>query len=525
MSAFRHNFRARIDLSQYYDDSRKYSFVLVQSSRMGSVEGLKKHITKLFNIEEPFDLMHNGTTYLPPNEDIEIVYPSESIIVQPKQNLYKDSLCDHKAAISQNGLSCSEKEIEKSVNSASQVIQEKILNRQNKEVQVNISTKEMSTVRLNNGSTLMEIDDSRFKFNFKRKYEVDEAETNSEADISKSASLNSNINKSKSFKKHESSVEELNKSQAKPNEDLFIDNKLNKDIINTDTTMYYSFVQESENGSSINSKTMESTVTGDNTFETSDCLLKRKRIRRKKQKKHQETECNNSTKEEHKSMKPKIINSLILSSGKHIRFDSQQINENPEQPSNIFNKTDPSKDLLTLLELRNSSTPITFTNKKHLKNKAPSGEIEKTKWKQKIESSINETLSETELQASKNNKKSSVDDIDATETPSTTDIDEDMIKHIDNLPILTSRVHLHDIIAFKMLKMGVDYTPQASKFIIGKVISTCPEKLTTTFKIIRGKNEVQLPIGKFTLPEDESTVVEDTITLNDAQLITPRVMS
>ncbi|XP_066598583.1 putative leucine-rich repeat-containing protein DDB_G0290503 isoform X3 [Prorops nasuta] len=497
MSAFRHNFRARIDLSQYYDDSRKYSFVLVQSSRMGSVEGLKKHITKLFNIEEPFDLMHNGTTYLPPNEDIEIVYPSESIIVQPKQNLYKDSLCDHKAAISQNGLSCSEKEIEKSVNSASQVIQEKILNRQNKEVQVNISTKEMSTVRLNNGSTLMEIDDSSmqevsngFKFNFKRKYEVDEAETNSEADISKSASLNSNINKSKSFKKHESSVEELNKSQAKPNEDLFIDNKLNKDIINTDTTMYYSFVQESENGSSINSKTMESTVTGDNTFETSDCLLKRKRIRRKKQKKHQETECNNSTKEEHKSMKPKIINSLILSS-----------------------------------ELRNSSTPITFTNKKHLKNKAPSGEIEKTKWKQKIESSINETLSETELQASKNNKKSSVDDIDATETPSTTDIDEDMIKHIDNLPILTSRVHLHDIIAFKMLKMGVDYTPQASKFIIGKVISTCPEKLTTTFKIIRGKNEVQLPIGKFTLPEDESTVVEDTITLNDAQLITPRVMS
>lgn len=101
-----------------------------------------------------------------------------------------------------------------------------------------------------------------------------------------------------------------------------------------------------------------------------------------------------------------------------------------------------------------------------------------------------------------------------------------------------------------MLKIGSDYTPQISEFIVGEVISQCPQDSVYTFKVLsmyffwctfinfkdiclnmllifaEGLSEVQVPVGKFTIVQDEEErVMNDTITVNYAQMIEPRLIS
>lgn len=106
-----------------------------------------------------------------------------------------------------------------------------------------------------------------------------------------------------------------------------------------------------------------------------------------------------------------------------------------------------------------------------------------------------------------------------------------------------------------MLKIGSDYTPQISDFIVAEILSYCSETSVYILKILRmwflliyiyiyikkeiiiiffwlfiikylfigGLSEVQVPIGKFTIMEDTvEQTTNDTITLNYAQIMEPR---
>lgn len=105
-----------------------------------------------------------------------------------------------------------------------------------------------------------------------------------------------------------------------------------------------------------------------------------------------------------------------------------------------------------------------------------------------------------------------------------------------------------------MLKIGSDFTPQVSNFIVAEVVSFSPEKSLYIFKVLRmwfyiinvslrytyiffinynltflcteGLSEVQVPIGKFNcMDESEESVMNDTIKLNYAQIMKPRLIS
>lgn len=127
-------------------------------------------------------------------------------------------------------------------------------------------------------------------------------------------------------------------------------------------------------------------------------IAKRKRVRKRRPKNRIKTPfILSDMNEENKSKKPKIIDSYTIPSGKHIRFDNIEKQESTEKEENIekeknietkentekeenniakqivqeisknesyISKTSSSRDLSMLLALGQSSTPITFINKK-----------------------------------------------------------------------------------------------------------------------------------------------------------------
>lgn len=132
---------------------------------------------------------------------------------------------------------------------------------------------------------------------------------------------------------------------------------------------------------STNSKMTEDNFTEDNsTINESTASNKRKRIRKRKPKKPAEAVPESDVSVvESSGKKPKIIDSILISSGKHIRFkgldnegnasdvsttmnenNSQRVVQNGDGKSKHFGNT----DLSALLNLRQSSTPLTFAHKR-----------------------------------------------------------------------------------------------------------------------------------------------------------------
>lgn len=229
---------------------------------------------------------------------------------------------------------------------------------------------------------------------------------------------------------------------------------------------------------------------------------KRKRVRHKKKKTTAEETV--IQKKENELNKPKIINSYDIPFGKHIRFDDLEDNDlednNEERKpkcQQIMNGTNtthvsPTHELANLLSLSNNSTPVTFTN---IKVKGIQDSCEK------IQSHENKSII------------------------STNNINLEKLLNTDfkTYPIMIEKPQLKDIIAFKMLKIGSDYTPQISDFIVAEILSYCSETSVYILKILRGLSEVQVPIGKFTIMEDTvEQTTNDTITLNYAQIMEPR---
>ncbi|XP_076159952.1 uncharacterized protein LOC143143013 [Ptiloglossa arizonensis] len=287
--------------------------------------------------------------------------------------------------------------------------------------------------------------------------------------------------------------EVLSRSQSDPSESSTICNNL-----------------EDETSSIVDLKTTDTNVMEDVSI-TKDSAIRRKRKRVRRKKKSQDIE-EPVTEEENKSKKPKIVNSYIISSSKHIRFDNADTDEvvvkeviHGETMNGYANKVSPPHELANLLSLGQNSTPITFTNtkvKEEIKIEYVSDE----------ESRLNTGVENTNVITSlskmlQDGKELSIMDLEA-------------------CPVMTTKPQLKDFVAFKMLKIGLDYTPQVSEFIVAEVISYCPKTLMYTFKVWQGLSEVQVPIGKFTIILDEEEhVLDDTIKLNFAQIMEFRLVS
>ena len=137
-------------------------------------------------------------------------------------------------------------------------------------------------------------------------------------------------------------------------------------------------LEESEINSATESRVTDSLITEDYTVDL-NTSTKRKRLRRKRGKRlnrDSETRIKQNTFVEG-SKKPRIIDSIIIASGKHIRFSGAgeeidlQSSSTPvksEFYTKICDTPDqnklPSKDLNSLLALKQCSTPLTFECKK-----------------------------------------------------------------------------------------------------------------------------------------------------------------
>lgn len=77
----RSHFRLKVDLSNFFHDARRFCWVFIDGTKIQQVIHMKQHISKLFNIEEPFHLLLNNTEYLPPIEDVRILQENETILL------------------------------------------------------------------------------------------------------------------------------------------------------------------------------------------------------------------------------------------------------------------------------------------------------------------------------------------------------------------------------------------------------------------------------------------------------------
>ena len=153
------------------------------------------------------------------------------------------------------------------------------------------------------------------------------------------------------------------------------------------TALHDTAINDSAINDTKDSKITEDNFTEDNSLvEETTGSNKRKRVRKRKSKKVSEIvpETDSSTLEI-SGKKPKIIDSILISSGKHIRFqglddedssfDTKAQNDNSMQRlfsnGDIKNKQSVNKELASLLNLRQSSTPLTFTHKKAKREYVP----------------------------------------------------------------------------------------------------------------------------------------------------------
>lgn len=144
------------------------------------------------------------------------------------------------------------------------------------------------------------------------------------------------------------------------------------------------------------------------------------------------------------SRKPRIIDSYIIQSGKHIRFDNMENNENDiakqtvQEPSgnesSSSSKASSSRELSTLLTLAQSSTPLTFVNKQ-LKNEV------------KMESVLNDEI------RSQNLNKTMEDSIEkdlCSKEPKKTQNYKNFHADLEKVPVMLRKPQVNDVIAFRV---------------------------------------------------------------------------
>ncbi|XP_012057894.1 PREDICTED: uncharacterized protein LOC105621028 [Atta cephalotes] len=441
----RPHFRLKVDLSKFFYDARRSCWIFVDGMKIQQINHLKQHISKLFNIAEPFHLLLNDTEYLPPIEDVRILKENETILVVPGSGINNETL----AIVETNHVS--------------------IFDKQALHTATNIKTGKQEIVAQNT--------------------------FNDTLNNTQPASIN-------------------NATKDMPFYSIISDTVVNCSEEDTDSKTID------------NSKTTDNLTKNCNVIDSIVSITKRKRVRKRKSKNQSQFIISPSNRIEEniskdpKLKKPKIIDSCIIPSGKHIRFDDIENDEHniarqiAVQEASInhsyLNETSSSRDLSTLLALGHSSTPITFINKK-LKNDVKTEDILNDGIRSKNLNKIMEDSTEKNL-CSKESKK---------EIQSYKNLYADLEK----VPIMTRKPQVNDIIAFKTLKIGTDYTPQVSNSVLAEVVACVQGNYT--LQILHGKEEIQeVPFGKFSLLEEESKNQPDreTLILNYSQMIEPRLI-
>ncbi|KYN19050.1 PREDICTED: uncharacterized protein LOC108761854 [Trachymyrmex cornetzi] len=437
----RPHFRLKVDLSKFFHDARRSCWIFVDGMKIQQINHLKQHVSKLFNIAEPFHLLLNDTEYLPPIEDVRILKENETILVVPGSGINNEAL----AVVETNHVSIFDKQALHTVTS--------------------IKTGKQEIVAQNT-------------FN-----------------------------------------DTLNNIQP-------------TSINNTTKDMtFYSVISDTvvncSEGDTDSKTTDNLTENYNNDIDSIVSITKRKRVRKRKSKNRSQFIVSPSDRieenisKELKLKKPKIIDSYIIPPGKHIRFDNIENDEHniarqiavqeASRNHSYLNETSSSRDLSTLLALGQSSTPITFINKK-LKNEVKTENVLNDETTSKNLNKIMEDSTEKNL-CNKESKK---------EIQSYKNLYADLEK----VPIMTRKPQVNDIIAFKTLKIGTDYTPQVSNHVLAEVVA-CVQSGNYTLRILHGKEEIQeVPFGKFSLLEEESKSQSDgeILTLNYSQMIEPRLI-
>ncbi|XP_043677963.1 uncharacterized protein LOC122633729 isoform X2 [Vespula pensylvanica] len=261
------------------------------------------------------------------------------------------------------------------------------------------------------------------------------------------------------------------------------------------------------------SKTMNSTITEDYSFiKKQSPSTKRKRVRHRKGKKNISTFIQNPNDKNDITKKPKIVDSLVLSSGKHIRFDTSETNEIQMMQQFVIEPA-----LSKLISLRNSSTPLTFPNKK-IKEEIVKPQNISTIEVENIDISnekTNETLNNT-VEKNTSGKEINHD----LKNQSFSDIELEQYP-----PVKMQDVENNDIIAFKMLRIGEDYSPHMSNVIIAQVMALNQQTSIFTLKIIKGLDQIYngtIPSGKFSILEPEMKgIISNILNINYSHMMEP----
>ncbi|EZA56304.1 hypothetical protein DMN91_009731 [Ooceraea biroi] len=279
----------------------------------------------------------------------------------------------------------------------------------------------------------------------------------------------------------------------------------------TTDMMFYSVIDDTE--ADTDSKATDLMEDCNNTKDSVASGTKRKRVRKRRQKnrsqEHSLFVLPAVTSKENKPKKPKVIETCIIPPAKHIRFDDvgnensiakKIVQEVSKNDSHVSRDSLPS-DLSALLALGKSSTPM-FAKKKIKK-----------------EINVDSVLSNK----TRNNNTSKTEVDDASIEKNASDMKDEKKGYYKNielekLPKMARKPQIKDIIAFKTLKIAADYTPQLSDFIVSEVIDFCVESENYTLRVLEGKEEIQVPLGKFSLSEDESICPAETFLLNHVQM-------
>ncbi|KAI4484283.1 hypothetical protein M0804_007739 [Polistes exclamans] len=295
-------------------------------------------------------------------------------------------------------------------------------------------------------------------------------------------------------------VKEVTTVPTKKNELLRADelSDFKNDLSSMDDATFHSLINDTEDNYSTDSKTMNSTIKEDYCYvekeETSNS--KRKRVRHRKGKKNKDiSSVTKDTNDDNvKTKKPKVVDSLVLSSGKHIRFDTTEINENLQNQQCVIEPT-----LSKLFDLRNSSTPLTFHNQK-IKE-----EINTQKNISNIEKDDTNVSNEKENKSLNNNLEKNTSNKESNvyiKNQTFSDVEPEQC-----VPVKMHELETFDIIGFKMLTIGPDYTPEVSQMIVAQVISCDQISSSLTLKIIKGLDQIyddNVPVGKFNISEEET---------------------
>ncbi|XP_003426812.1 uncharacterized protein LOC100679130 [Nasonia vitripennis] len=421
----RRDFRVKTDISRIYKDARQNSWVYIDSSKILYVSQLAEHVRKLFDIKKPFHLLsRSDETYffLPFEEDVRILENNDTVVVVPGTGITSSLVVEK-----------SERHNETSQQSLNQISHQ--THQASNEVQ--------------NGFLIPPT-------LFQEKV--------------------SNASSDKSCNSEKSSAQ----------------NNLMQTIENTSGISFTGSLYRTALHETIADDTKDSKITEDITEDnsiTEDSMVsnKRKRVRKRKQRKPTEIVPESDTSlMETSGKKPKIIDSILISSGKHIRFQglddedtASDNNVNNIQNGDTKHKQSVNKDLAALLNLRQSSTPLTFQHKRIKRDYIP------------------ETINETSMSVdtSTNINKSHANSMSSSKSM----IEPERIKENS----MSNKSAADDTVSFKVFRMAEDYTPQLSSVIIAKVLAKSSDESQYTMKILHGREQLQDPEGKFSLPKDE----------------------